>query len=529
MSGERRDVIVVGGGHNGLVAAWYLAKGGLNVLVLERREQVGGACITEELWPGYRVPTCAFISHLLQGKVVADMELHRHGFQTYRLEPVGFYPYPDGRYLAVWNEEARTVAEIAKFSQRDAAAFPRFQQLRRRLAGLLHGYFFTPPPRLSEMVDRVRDTDDESLLELLLSGALGDLLEEHFESPEVRAAFAHTADGGDPYAPGSLFAAAFHWVSMFSPDDCFGIVKGGMGGITQAMAKAATAPGVEIRTNADVEQIVVESGRAVGVRLAGGEELRSRVVISDADPKRTFRYLVPRGDLPADFLGRVERLKTRVAGYKVHTRLRELPDFSRHLGRNYDPRYVAMMRIHPSLDYYRHCWNDAQHGRLAEQPVMSVQIPTIYDPTLAPPGEHVMSVWVRYAPLHPQEGQWESLRDRAANLVFDALAQYAPNMTQAVRDYIVLTPVDIESRVGLTDGSIRHLDMVLGQMLSARPLKGWADYRTPLDGLYLCGAGTHPGGEVTGAPGHNAAQAVLADLDRGAEQFARRPEALAGR
>lgn len=512
MRAEQYDAIVVGAGHNGLVAAWYLANAGLRVLVLERRELVGGACVTEELWPGYRIHTCSYVCHVLQTKVIEEMGLRRHGFEVYHLDPGSFRPFPDGRHLLGWDDEARLAEEIAKFSPRDAEAYPRFRAMRERLVGLLYPYFLTQPPTLAELVDRYRGTPDEALLERLLFGSVTDLLDEHFESSEVKAGLVTAHDAGDPSAPGSLFSAAYIWTSVFQPDENSGIVRGGMGGITQAMARSAEALGVEIRTGAEVAQILVEAGRATGVRLAGGETLRSRLVLSNADPKRTFLRLVPRAALDPALVARVERLKTEVAFLKFHAALRELPDFSAYLGRDHDPRYLAHVRICPSVEYYRQSWADAQNGRYSRCPVMSVQIPSVYDPTLAPPGEHVMSIWVQFAPVQPATGTWDELREEAAEYLIDVLEQYAPNLRRVIRHRVLFTPQDIERRVGMTDGNIRHLDMVHGQMLNSRPLPGWSDYRTPVDGLYLCGSGAHPGGEVTGAPGHNAAHAVLADL-----------------
>ncbi len=512
MEGNDCDVVVVGAGHNGLVCAWYLAKTGLKVVVVERRDIVGGACVTEELWPGFHVPTCAYSCSLLQPKVIADMRLRDYGFAVFPRVTGVFAPFPDGRAIVTFPDEERTARSLAKFSHHDAANYPRFLALGRRLAGLLHPYFLTPPPRLAELVDRVRGTPDEGLLERLLTGNVLDLLDEHFESTQVKALFAMAWDAGDPAAPGSLLHRAYDWVSLFTPMQDIGIVRGGMGGITQAMARSARAVGVTIRTGVEVTRILVADGRVEGVALANGAEIRSRLVVSNADPKRTFLRLIPSRELEPGVVRQVERLRTRAAYLKFHAALRELPDFSRYLGHDYDPRWLAAVRICPSVDYFRASWDDARHGRYSRSPVMSVQIPTVYDPGLAPPGEHVLSIWVQYAPVQPMEATWDELRGRVGEELVDRLAEYAPNIRRAIREWMLLTPADIEQRIGMTDGNIRHLDMVAGQMLWARPLPGWANYRTPVAGLYLCGAGTHPGGEVTGAPGHNAAQAVLDDL-----------------
>jgi len=501
------DAVVVGGGHNGLVAAWYLARAGLDVAVLERRDLVGGACITEELWPGFRVPTCAYICHLLQRQVIDDMELRRHGLEIYGQDPRVFYPFPDGRHFVAWSDDQRTAEEIGRLSAHDARAYPGFQAFRKRAAGLLRPYLLTAPPTLAELFARARGTD-EALLERLIGGSVGDLLDEHFESPQVKAAMTRAWDAGDPDAPGSLFSVVYTWIDLLQADEDFGIVRGGMGGITQAMLRACQSVGVTVRTGAEVRQIIVADGRVRGVTLASGEEIESSLVLSNADPKRTFLRLVAREHLDPRFVRSIERLRTRAAYLKLHAALRELPDVTAYLGPDHDPRYLAYTHISPSVEYYRSSWEDARGGRPSRTPVMDVQIPTVYDPSLAPPGEHVMSVWVQYAPPRPSVGSWDELRQPTGEHLLRTLAQYAPNLNRgrAVLDWMLLTPADIEQRVGLTDGNIRHTDMVLGQMLAAR-----SGYRTPIRGLYLCGAGTHPGGEVTAAPGHNAAHAVLAD------------------
>jgi phytoene dehydrogenase-like protein len=513
MKSTRWDAVVIGGGHNGLVASWYLANAGLKVLVLERRDFVGGAAITEELWPGYSVPTCSYICYLLQDKVIDDMDLREHGFDVHHLNPGSFTPFPSGRRMLSWDDDDQAAAELATFSKHDAEALPRYRAHRERMAGIFYRWFLTPPPSLAEMTAAVAGTDDEPLLERLLFGSVTDLLDEFFESDEVKGALTGAWDAGDPDAPGSLLSGIYPSISQFTPDENAGIVVGGMGGITASMRRAVEAKGVTVRVNAPVEQILIEDGRAAGVRLENGEEIASTLVLSNADIKRTFLRMVPRDVLPADFVRGVERLQTKAAYFKFHAALDELPDFSAYFGREYDPRMLAQIKICPSLDYYRKSWDDAMHGRITDSPVMSVQIPSVYDRTLVPGGGHVMSIWVQYAPVKPAAGEWtEELARQAGEMLIGTLERYAPNIRQVIRDWVCFTPADIERRVGMTDGNIRHIDMVAGQLLNQRPLPGWSDYRTPVENLYLCGADTHPGGEVTGAPGHNAAHAVLKAL-----------------
>jgi phytoene dehydrogenase-like protein len=366
------------------------------------------------------------------------------------------------------------------------------------------------------LVDGVRGTEDEALLERLLFGSVADLLNEHFENEQVKGWLSMAWDAGDIDAPGSLLSASFLGVSYFTREGDGGIVHGGMGGITQAMARSCRTKGVEIRTNAEVETILVDDGRAVGVRLVSGEELHARTILSNADIKRTFLRMVPSEALPSEFVKAVQRLKSNTGYYKFHASLHELPDFSAYLGSNPDPNHMAYIEICPSIDYYRKSWNDARNGLITDSPVLHVQIPSVLDRSLVPNGGHVMSIWALYAPIKPTghgSPEWTpELTQQAGEVFIDTLSRYAPNFRSAIRDWVMFTPADIERRVGMTNGQIHHIDQIAGQMFANRPLPGWADYRTPIENLYLCGADTHPGGEVTGANGYNAAHAVLRAL-----------------
>ena len=508
------SAIVVGGGHNGLVAANYLARQGNSVLVLERREFVGGACITEELFPGFRVSSCSYICHLLQKKVIDDLELRKHGLEIYEMDPVSFSPLPGGNHVMRWHDDERTAESIARISPADGARYHDWVAFWERAGGIILRYFLTDPPTLAEIAADVRGTPDEAVFERMLTGSMKDLVEEYFESPLVRACFIDAQDAGDVRAPGSVMAVGYIRSDILTPDENFGIPKGGMGAITQSMARSAETQGVEIRLNSEVRQILTVNGRASGVLLEDGERIHADAVLSNADPKRTFLSLMDSNDVPSALLNDVRRAKTNTSFLKFHAALDELPDFSAYLGQNYDPKALAYTRICPSVEYFERSWDDAKVGRPSSSPIMFIQIPTVYDGTLTPPGKHVMSVWSMYAPVQLREGTWQDARQAVGEHLIDTIAQYAPNFRDVMLDWELFTPVELEERVGLTDGNIRHLDITSQQMFAGRGSRGISGYRTPIEGLYMCGAGAHPGGEVTGAPGHNAAHTLLRDWEQ---------------
>lgn len=506
------DVIVVGAGHNGLVCAAYLAKAGLDVLTLERRDILGGACATEELFPGYRISTCSYVAYILQDKVVHDLELRKHGYQVHPLPMKRFFPYPDGRSLIFWNDTARTQREIKDaFSEKDARGYVAIQQFWYRAAKLLDRYFLTEPPTVSELCDTVRGTKDEPLLDRLLHGTLTDLVNELFETDEVKAAaISHVMAGKGMDEPGLLFAYAATKPSALVDPDNQGIVVGGMGAISESIARSAESAGALVRRGAEVKRIVFEEGRACGVELVDGEKLRSRIVVSNADPKRTILGLVGESTAGTALAATVRRLETTHATIKFHAAVDELPDFSRHLGVGFDPTLIATIGIGPTTAYFRQSIQDALDGVVTRCPVIDVQIPTVYDRTVAPEGRHIVSMWVRFLPVTPKAGSWDDLRVPFGEQLIDVLTSYAPNFRRSVLDWLVFTPADIERRTYMTDGNFRHTDHVAGQLLAGR-LFSRGGHRTPIPGLYMCGAGTHPGGDVSGAPGHNAAHAILAD------------------
>jgi phytoene dehydrogenase-like protein len=502
------DAVIVGGGHNGLVASYYLAKAGLKVLVVERRDWVGGACSTEELFPGYRVSSCAYICWNLQEAIVNEMELERHGLKRTPADPLPTLPFRDGDYLALWLDEQRTKDELARFDARGARRFDDWVELWERAAALVHPFFLRKPPSLAEIWAHARELGEEALLQRLLTTSIAELSAEYFDDPRLGAAMMLVCDVGDPYAPGSAWTEAW-WHTNVHNGSIPSIVEGGMGSVTQAMARSAEEQGATIRTGAPVERILVEDGRATGVRLVDGEEISARVVLSNADPKRTYLKLVDEQALDADFRARVERLSTRASCLKFHAILSEALDLSGYLGEGFDPRYGTYVTIAPDgFETYRRAWHQAQSGEIADEPVCHIQVPTAYDDTLTELDGEILSIWTLYAPPTLAEGTWEERRQEAGEKLIDHVTRFIPNFRSAIREWQLFTPADIEERTGITDGCIRHLDMIPSQYYDQRPMPG-AGYATPIEGLFLCGNGTHPGGEVTGAPGHNAAHAVL--------------------
>lgn len=504
---DKYDAIVVGGGHNGLTAAAYLGRAGLKVLVLERRDFVGGACVTEELFPDFHVSSCSYVCHLLQDKVVDDLQLYDNGLDVIPLDPFRFQPHPGGQHIFSWHDDDRTRAEIERVSPADARRFPEWASFWHRAAGLLHRYFLGEPPTFEQVADQVDGTEDAVVFDRMVNGNMVDLVRQYFTSDVVQGAFVDAQDAGDPAAAGSIMAVAYIRCNQFTRHDHLGIPRGGMGNITQSLARSAQASGVEIRTGAPIERILTRDGRAYGVMFNSGQIIEAQTILSNADPKRTYLQMLRLGDLEPDFTARVDGYTTKATYLKFHSTLRELPDFSRFLGADSDPRLLAQIRFCPSIDYFEQSWRDASEGKVSTCPIMTIQIPTVLDDTIAPAGQHILSAWVLYAPVRVAGSSWDAVKQPTAEALIDTLCQYAPNAREAMIDWDLFTPADLEDRVGLTDGNIRHLDITAAQMLANRP-----GYRSPIEGLYLCGAGTHPGGEVTGAPGHNAAHAVMRDL-----------------
>jgi phytoene dehydrogenase-like protein len=525
MGAAAYDAIVVGAGHNGLVTACYLARAGRRVLVLERRYLVGGACVTEETFPGFKVSTAAYVNSLFSREIVRDLDLARHGFAVLARNPSSFTPYPDGRSLLMGPDPTLTRAEIATFSARDAERYPAYEAMLERVAAFVEPTLTMTPPDL--LRPRLRD-----LLRLaalgrsfrrlgpgaaeaveLLAGSARAILDRWFESTELKSTLATDAIIGamaSPSMPGTGYVL-FHHV-MGETDGrrgVWGYVRGGMGGLTQALARAARELGVEIRCDAEVARITVENGRVRGVVLASGDEYRAPVVASNADAHVTFRRLVDPAALPADFLAAVDRISYESASLKINVALAELPSFDARPGTRPGPQHQGTIHICPDLDYIERAYDDAKYGRPSARPVLECTIPSVVDPTVAPPGQHLMSMFVQYAPYALRESTWDATGEAFADRCFDLLDEYAPNFRRSVLARQVLTPLDLERTFNLTGGNIFQGAMVPGQLFSLRPVLGHAGYRSPVAGLYLCGAAAHPGGGVMGTPGRNAAREIL--------------------
>jgi phytoene dehydrogenase-like protein len=522
------DVVVVGGGHNGLVTAGLLAHAGLGVCVLERRGVVGGACVTEEIAPGFRASTAAYIASMMRPEVIRRLGLADYGLSITPCDPLLFVPGRDGGSLFLYQDARRTAAGIERLSARDARAFVEFDVEIKRLAAHLEPFFMEPPPDLGGGLASFRDlarlglrlrrlsAEDAGRLAHFLTASVFDLVDARFEREEVKNLIACSnvlgAHGG-PMTPGSASGLVFH--SLSGGDDLsqgfMGHVRGGMGMIAEALASACRARGVVVRTAAPVERILVEGDRAAGVALASGEEVRGRAVASNADPKRTFLKLVEARHLEERFLDDVRRIKMAGPCAKINYALAEPPVLTRWPA-DLSPAEKSDFTVSHGIGYLERAWDEAKHGRASTEPWVDCVVPTHLDPALAPPGRAVLTAFVQYAPYRLAAGDWSRERELLADRVTEAIDEVAPNFKRAVLARDILSPVDLEERFGLTEGNIFHGDLNLGQLFLGRPVPGWSRYRTPIRGLYLCGAGTHPGGGVTGAPGYNAARQILKDL-----------------
>ena len=519
------DAIVIGGGHNGLVCAAYLARAGRKVLVLERRPLVGGAAVTEEVFPGFKFSVFSYVVSLLRPEIIRDLDLPGHGLHVVPLEST-FNPLPDGDYLATWADAEETRRELYRHSPRDADAYVEFGRLMQRMAMAVKPMLGISPPdpgswrpkdllamgRLGKQFRALGEKDLNALVKLMTMSS-ADYLAEWFESEALRAAKSASGIIGTflgPRSPGTAYVLLHHYMGEI--DGVFrawGFARGGTGAVSESIASAARSFGAEVRTDASVERVLVEGDRAVGVVLADGEELRAKTVISGLDPRRTFLELVEPASLPEDLVSAVERFRFRGSSGKVNLALSELPDFTALPGDG--PHLKGAIAIAPSVDYLERAYDDAKRGEFSRRPFLDMVIPSVIDPTMAPSGKHVMSIFVQYAPYHRNGGWDDASREAFGDAVVDTLAEYAPNIRSAILHRQVITPADIEAVTGLTEGNIFGGELALSQLFFLRPSPAWSDHRTPLRGYYQCGSGTHPGGGIMGASGRLAANAVLAD------------------
>jgi phytoene dehydrogenase-like protein len=527
-SQKRYDAIVVGAGHNGLTAAAYLVRAGLSTLVLERRELVGGCCVTEEIAPGCRVSTTSYIASMLRPEVIQDLKLAEYGLRMIPCDPAIQVPFPDGQVVPWWVNRERAQAEFRKLSAKDAETFVRVDEQLKKLARYLQPFFLEPPPEINTAslggwTDLFRlgkrfhgiSSAEVSQLVSFLTGSLGEFLDHNYESEKMKTMFlANNVYGkhGGPYQPGTAIGLLFHLLSGGEHElqGFYGHVIGGMGAITQALAASSRKLGAEIRTSSPVAQIDVRNGKVRGVILEDGTEIAARLVLSNADPKRTFLHMVPSAELPEEFLHAIRGIKMDGPCAKVNLVLAEEPRFT-GTSTTATPLERTFYTLVPSLEFAERCYDIAKFGEIPEELWVDCVVSSNADDSLAPPGKHILTCFVQYVPYRLRQGNWDENRELLGDRVVRKIAEYAPNVPNAILARQVLTPLDLERTYGLTEGNIFHGDLRLEQLFFMRPVAGWSQYRTPIDGLYLCGAGAHPGGGVTGAPGRNAAHQVLRD------------------
>jgi phytoene dehydrogenase-like protein len=534
-STTRCDVVIVGGGHNGLTCAAYLAKAGLKVIVLERRHVVGGAAVTEEFHPGFRNSVAAYTVSLLNTKVINDLDLHGHGLRIVERRLSNFLPLDDGRYLKVG--AGKTKSEVAKFSTRDAERLDAYAERLDTIADVLRDLVLQTPPNvpsggwfaaLPEMLKtaklggRIRKLGIDGQRELLdlFAKSAGDYLDGWFESAPIKAVYGFDGIVGNyasPYTPGSAYVLLHHvFGEVNGKKGVWGHAIGGMGAITQAMAKSAASVGVDIRVNAAVREVLVENGATVGVVTESGETIYANAVASNLNPRLLYTKLIDSAALPPEFLHRISNWRCGSGTFRMNVALSELPDFACLPGKQLAEHHTAGIIVAPSLQYMDRAFIDARLTGWSQKPIVEMLIPSTLDDTLAPPGQHVASLFCQHvAPELPDGKTWDDCRDQVADLMIDTVNRYAPNFKASVLGRQIMSPLDLERTFGLVGGDIFHGQLDLNQLFSARPMLGHADYRGPLKGLYMCGAGTHPGGGVTGAPGHNAAREMVADFKKG--------------
>jgi phytoene dehydrogenase-like protein len=532
---QHYDAIVIGGGHNGLVNAAYLAKAGKKVLVLERRHVLGGAAVTEEIVPGFLFSVCSYVVSLLRPEIIRELDLPRHGLEILPLDGT-FTPMPNGDYLWRMNDHARTQREIRRHSRVDAEAYDEFSKMMTPMCRFVKPILSMIPPdpttlnpkdlhRLYFLGQRFRDlsSDERYTLIQLMTMSAADFLDQWFETDVLKATMSASGIIGTFLgirSPGTAYVLLHHYMGEI--DGAFrswGFSRGGTGAISNAIAAAARELGVEIRTQAPVDKILVKNGRTTGVALKSGEEISASVVSSSVDPHLTFEKFLAPSELPADFLESVRRYKFRGSSGKVNLALDALPDFKSMPGQGAHLR--GAISISPSIEYMERAYDDAKYGRYSRKPYIDIVIPSLTDPSVAPPGKHVLSCFVQYAPYKLAQGAWDDHKDAFGDTVINTIAEHAPNIKKIIIGRQVLTPLDLEREFGLTQGNIFQGELSLEQLFFLRPVPGWAYYRTPVDNLYMCGSATHPGGGIMGAPGRIASQVILKDWSKGFKKSAR--------
>jgi phytoene dehydrogenase-like protein len=526
---ERYDAIVIGGGHNGLVSAAYLARAGKKVLVLERRHVLGGAAVTEEVFPGFRFSVCSYVVSLLRPEIIRELDLPRHGLEILPLDGT-FTPMPNGDHLWRMSDHAKTRREIYRHSPVDAEAYDEYAKAMVEMARFVKPILSMVPPdpfsydvkglgRLGGLglrFQRMSRSQQHSLLQLMTMSA-ADLLDQWFETDVLKATMSASGIIGTflgVRSPGTAYVLLHHYMGEI--DGAFrswGFSRGGTGAISLAIAGAAREAGALIRTEAPVARIKTKGERVTGVVMPNGDEIDAELVLSSVDPRITFQKLMEPGQLPAEFLEGVGRYKYRGSSGKVNLALEALPDFKCLPGPGAHLR--GAISISPSIEYMERAYDDAKYGDFSRRPYIDIVIPSLTDPSVAPPGKHVLSCFVQYAPYKLREGNWDEKRDAFGDTVIETISEYAPNIKQLILHRQVLTPLDLEREWSLSEGNIFQGELSLEQLFFLRPVPGWARYRTPLGGLYMCGSATHPGGGIMGAPGRLAALEVLKDVGHG--------------
>ena len=531
---ETRDVIIVGGGHNGLVAAFYLAKAGFKPLLLERRAQVGGAAITEEFHPGFRCSTLAHNTGPLRAGIVRDMQLEKHGLKLTTPDVSTASLLPDGRALVLYSDANKAAQEIAQWSQKDAASYADFGTALGKIGKVIGEALLLTPPNIDspnrgdlwgmlKTGRSIRNLGKKDLYRVLRWGpmAVADLVAEFFDTEPLRATIASRGIFGTflgPWSAGSSLVLMLRAAADSSPNPSpAGSVQfpaGGAGAITQAMAAAAIQAGAEIRTGADIAEIRVNDGVATGVVLTSGEEISARAVVSNADPKRTLMRLVDPAHLTPDFVQKIKNYRCMGTVAKINLALSALPEFTALKAKGNGNLLQGRIQISPEIDYLERAFDESKYGNFSRQPYIEITVPSLSDPSLAPSGQHVMSIYMQYAPYKLKNSDWESQRTALGETVVKTIAQYAPNLPQTILRHQIITPKDLEETYGLTGGHIFHGELALDQFFTMRPLLDWARYRTPIERLYLCGSGTHPGTGLTGGSGANAAREIAKALKK---------------